>query len=78
MDGISQTKTYGVSYILYGNSENLTKALAGAKTQAEGLQTALAQANTNLHTIFGGKADVPKAITELKYFYKERENANKT
>ena len=78
MAGISQTKTYGVSYILYGNSENLTKALAGAKTQAEGLQTALAQANANLHTIFGGKADVPKAITELRDFYKEWATANKT
>ena len=77
MAGISQTKTYGVSYVIHGDTRKLTEALTVAKEQAKSLQTALAQANVNLNSIFGGKADVPKAITELRDFYKEWATANK-
>ena len=77
MAGISQTKTYGVSYVIHGDTRKLTEALTVAKEQAKSLQTSLAQANVNLNSIFGGKADVPKAITELRDFYKEWATANK-
>lgn len=65
MAGISQTKSYGVSYVIHADSTKLTTALKAAATEADMLQAHLTNAHTKMQALFGTGKDIPQTITKL-------------
>lgn len=78
MAGISQTKTYGVSYVIHGDASKLTSALTGAKEQASLLSDALSGARTNMQALFGHGSNLTESFEKLNKFYSEAIKAQKS
>lgn len=78
MAGISQTKTYGVSYVIHGDASKLTSALTGAKEQASLLSDALSGARANMQALFGHGSNLTESFEKLNKFYSEAIKAQKS
>lgn len=75
MAGISQTKSYGVSYVIHADSTKLTTALKAAATEADMLQAHLTNAHTKMQALFGTGKDIPQTITKLNEAFNKWANA---
>ena len=75
MAGISQTKSYGVSYVIHADSTRLTTALKAAATEADMLQAHLTNAHTKMQALFGTGKDIPQTITKLNEAFNKWANA---